>query len=46
MIRNRDYQDLNRKESPLKKAKDAILVITTNKSIAEQVSFICDIVNR
>ena len=46
MIKNRDYQDLNRKESPLKKAKDAILVITTSKTIEQQVGFICGIVNR
>ena len=42
MIRSRDYKDLNRLESPLKKAKDAILVITTNKTINQQVNFICD----
>ena len=44
MIKNRDYRDLNRKESPLKKADDAILVLTTNMTIVEQVNFICDIV--
>ena len=44
MIKNRDYRDLNRKESPLKKANDAILVITTNMTIIEQVNFICNIV--
>ena len=42
MIKNRDYKDLNRLESPLKKAKDAILVVTTNKTINQQVNFICD----
>ena len=42
MIRSRDYKDLNRLESPLKKAKDAILVVTTNKTINQQVNFICD----
>ena len=44
MIRDRDFRDLNRKVSPLKKANDAILVITTNMTITEQVNFICDIV--
>ena len=44
MIRNRDFRDLNRKVSPLKKANDAILVITTNMTIIEQVNFIYDIV--
>ena len=44
MIRDRDYRDLNRKVSPLKKANDAILVVTTNMTIIEQVNFICDIV--
>ena len=44
MIRDRDFRDLNRKVSPLKKANDAILVITTNMTIIEQVNFICNIV--
>ena len=46
MIKNRDHKDLNRNESPLKRADDAILVITTNMTIIEQVNFICDIVNK
>ena len=45
MIKNRDHKDLNRNESPLKRADDAILVITTNMTIIEQVNFICDIVS-
>jgi len=45
-IKNRDYKDLNRDESPLKRADDAILVITTNMTIEEQVNFICDIVSK
>tara|TARA_Y100000996_G_scaffold99050_1_gene71347 strand:+ start:2009 stop:2677 length:669 start_codon:yes stop_codon:yes gene_type:complete len=45
-IKTRDYKDLNREESPLKRANDAILVITTNMTIKEQVSFICNIVNK
>ena len=44
MIRDRDSRDLNRKVSPLKKSNDAILVITTNMTILEQVNFICKIV--
>jgi len=40
MIMNRDYKDMNRKVSPLKKAKDAILVVTTNMTMEEQVDFI------
>ena len=40
MIANRDYKDMNRKVSPLKKAKDAILVVTTNMTMDEQVDFI------
>ena len=34
------YKDMNRKVSPLKKAKDAILVVTTNMTMDEQVDFI------
>ena len=40
MIKDRDYKDMNRKISPLKKSKDAILVITTNITMEEQVDFI------
>ena len=40
MIANREYKDMNRKVSPLKKAKDAILVVTTNMTMDEQVDFI------
>ena len=42
MIKNRDYKDMNRKISPLRKAKDATLVITTNMTMQEQVAFIVD----
>ena len=40
MIKNRDYKDMNRKISPLKRAKDATLVITTNMTMEEQISCI------
>ena len=40
MIKERDYKDMNRKISPLKRAKDATLVVTTNMTMAEQVDFI------
>ena len=46
MIRDRDYKDLNRFESPLKRAKDAVLVITTNMTVLEQVDFICSTVQK
>ena len=42
MIKNRDYKDMNRKISPLKRAKNATLVVTTNMTMKEQVSFIVD----
>ena len=42
MIKNRDFKDMNRKISPLKKAKDAILVVTTNMTMKEQLDFIID----
>ncbi len=40
MIKDRDYKDMNRKISPLKRAKDAALVITTNMTMEEQICFI------
>ena len=42
MIKNRDYKDMNRKISPLKRAKNATLVVTTNMTMKEQVNFIVD----
>lgn len=38
-LKKRDSIDTNRKESPLKKAKDAVEVDTTNMIIEEQVDF-------
>ena len=40
MIRARDLKDINRKISPLKRAKDAVLLITTNMKLEEQIDFI------
>lgn len=37
-IEQRDYQDMNRKISPLKKADDAIVLDTSNLSIDEVVN--------
>ena len=43
----RDYADSNRKESPLKKADDALLLDTTNMTIDEVISYIiCLILER
>ena len=39
-IRLRDKLDSERKNSPLMKAKDAIVIDTSNKTIDEQVDFI------
>jgi cytidylate kinase len=39
-INERDYKDSHRSLSPLKKAKDAIVLDTTNLTIDEQVDFI------
>lgn len=39
-IENRDYQDMTRKESPLKQASDAILVDSSDMSIEEVVQTI------
>ena len=44
MIKDRDYKDLNRKISPLRKAEGAILVVTTNMKIEEQIDYICSVV--
>jgi len=42
MIKDRDYKDINRKISPLKRAQDAILLVTTNMTMKEQIDFIVD----
>ena len=46
LIMKRDYKDMNRIVSPLKRAKDSFLVITTNITMDEQVNFILDKVNK
>ncbi len=43
-IYDRDFQDINRKESPLKKTKDAIELNTSYLTIDEQVKKIYDLV--
>lgn len=45
-IEERDRNDAEREHSPLRKAKDAIEVETTNTSIDEQVSMILSLVKR
>jgi cytidylate kinase len=42
-IRKRDHIDTTRKEGPLRKAKDAILLDTTHMTIEEQVDFIVNL---
>lgn len=44
-LKERDKKDASRKISPLKKAKDAIVIDTTSLTIDEQVDKIIDIVN-
>jgi len=44
-LKKRDSVDSSRKESPLKKAKDAVEVNTTNMIIEEQVNYLLRIVN-
>lgn len=43
-IKKRDFYDENRKESPLKKADDAIVLDNSNLSIKEQFQFIIDVI--
>ncbi len=45
-IKKRDYEDMNRKESPLKKAEDAIVVDTTNTKKEESVNIVLDIIKK
>lgn len=40
-IRKRDYNDMNRAVTPLKKAEDAIEIDSSNMSIGEVVEYIC-----
>lgn len=41
-LAHRDYQDTTRKESPLTRAKDAIILDNTNLTEADQLDFILD----
>ena len=43
-IKLRDHQDSTREIAPLKQAKDAVLVDTSNMDIAEVITFIRNIV--
>ena len=45
-IEKRDYQDMNRKISPLKKADDAILLDTSDLEIEEVVGKILELVEQ
>ncbi len=45
-IKKRDHQDTTRKDSPLKKAKDAVLIQSDDMSAEEVANFICDHVNK
>ena len=40
MLLDRDYNDINRKVSPLKKANNSIELDTTYKTIEEQIDII------
>lgn len=44
-IRQRDFQDMNRKISPLKQAEDAVLIDSSDMSIDEVVNYILKLVN-
>ena len=44
-MKQRDYQDMNREIAPLKKAKDAILIDTTNATIEETLAKILNHIN-
>lgn len=43
-LKKRDFNDMTRKNSPLKKAEDAILIDTTNMNLDEVVKTIADII--
>ena len=45
-IRERDHLDSSRKNSPLKKAEDAVIIDTTCLNIDEQVNMILKIINK
>ncbi|MGO1580031.1 MAG: (d)CMP kinase [Peptoniphilaceae bacterium] len=43
-LEKRDYNDINRKHSPLKKAKDAIVIDTSNMSLNETLDYMLKII--
>ena len=45
-IKKRDYQDIHRKESPLKKAEDAIEIDSSDMTQEEVILEILDIINK
>ena len=46
MLIRRDHNDINRQVSPLIKAKDAMKIDTTNKTVNEQIDIIIEILNK
>ena len=46
MLLDRDYNDTNREISPLKKAKDSMVLNTSNKSVDEQITIIVEQINK
>ena len=46
MLLDRDYNDSNRKVSPLKKAEDSIVLDTSNRSVEEQIDIIVEKINK
>ena len=44
-LTNRDYDDVNRKESPLIRAKDAIVLDNTDLSREEQLDYVIKLIS-
>ena len=44
-IEKRDWQDINRKEAPLRQADDAILLDTSNLDFQQSVQAVLDIID-
>ena len=42
-LKKRDHIDANRKDNPLRKADDAIVLDTSDKNIEDQISFVIDL---
>lgn len=45
-LKQRDYNDMNRKYSPLRKAKDAITIDTTNLSKDDELEVVLDVITK